>query len=204
MGILFPIWKGMVFMTKIYAPLKRYFLSLFFTLVLSLIPYIIFDNKLNIAISVISIIFTIIQIHAIYCMRPACGRIDKSFRYFIISLIGMIITLIITVAAIFVSIGLALLSAIVMLVFACISIVANYQFIWGLDELVTKNSYSYPNGKIRFMFWLTIINGLITGSLANSGAAIQALIVGTVCSICSLWLLYEYLQAVHERESKEL
>lgn len=192
-------------MTNIYAPLKRYFLSLFFTLVLSLIPYIIVNDVLAIILSAVSIIFTVVQIHAIYCMREACERIRKSFNYFIASLVGMIITLITAILGLYIeNITIALVSVIIMLVFACFSIFANFQFIWGLDELVVKNGYNYPQGKIKWMFWLTIINGLITGSLANAGATVQALIIGTVCSVCSLWLLYEYLQAVDQKENNQL
>ena len=192
-------------MTNIFAPLKRYFLSLFFTLVISLIPYIIVNDVLAIVLSAISIIFSIVQIHAIYCMREACERIRKSFNFFILSLAGMIITLITAILGLYSeNVGLALISIFIMIVFACFSIAANFQFIWGLDELVIKNGYNYPQGKIKWMFWLTIINGLITGSLANAGATVQALIIGTVCSVCSLWLLYEYLQAVNEKENKQI
>lgn len=192
-------------MTKIYSPLKRYFLSLFFTLVLSLIPYIIVNETLTIVLSAISIIFSIVQIQAIYAMRNSCERIRKSFNFFILSLIGMIITLVTAIIGLSAdNIGLTLFSLIIMLIFACFSIVSNFQFIWGLDELVVKNGYNYPQGKIKLMFWLTIFNGLITGSLANVGAVVQALIIGTVCSVCSLWLLYEYLQAVHDKENSVL
>ena len=195
----------MVFMTKIYSPLKRYFFSLFFTLVLSLISYIILNDVIAIAISAASIIFTIIQIQAIYAMRNSCERIKKSFNFFILSLVGMIITLIITILSVFKqNIQLALVSVIIMFVFACFSIVADFQFIWGLDELIVKNGYNYPQGKIKWIFWFSIINALISGSLVNTGAIVQALIIGTVCSVCSLWLLYEYLQAVNEKENNQI
>lgn len=201
----FSIWKGMVFMTNIYAPLKRYFLSLFFTLALSLISYIISSNILAIVVSVFSIIFSVIQIHAIYCMRNSCERIRKSFNFFILSLVGMIISLIITILGIYSdNISIALFSVIIMLVFACFSIVADFQLIWGLDELIVKNGYNYPQGKIKWIFWFSIINALISGSLVNTGAIVQALIIGTVCSVCSLWLLYEYLQAVNEKENNQI
>lgn len=204
MGI-FSIWKGMVFMTNIYAPLKRYFLSLFFTLALSLISYIISSDILTVVISVFSIIFSVIQIHAIYCMRNSCERIRKSFNFFILSLVGMIISLIITILGIYSdNISIALFSVIIMLVFACFSIVADFQLIWGLDELIVKNGYNYPQGKIKWIFWFSIINALISGSLVNTGAIVQALIIGTVCSVCSLWLLYEYLQAVNEKENNQI
>ena len=204
MGI-FSIWKGMVFMTNIYAPLKRYFLSLFFTLALSLISYIISSDILTVVISVFSIIFSVIQIHAIYCMRNSCERIRKSFNFFILSLVGMIISLIITILGIYSdNISIALFSVIIMIVFACFSIVADFQLIWGLDELIVKNGYNYPQGKIKWMFWFSIINALISGSLVNTGAIVQALIIGTVCSVCSLWLLYEYLQAVNEKENNQI
>lgn len=201
----FSIWKGMVFMTNIYAPLKRYFLSLFFTLALSLISYIISSDILTVVISVFSIIFSVIQIHAIYCMRNSCERIRKSFNFFILSLVGMIISLIITILGIYSdNISIALFSVIIMLVFACFSIVADFQLIWGLDELIVKNGYNYPQGKIKWIFWFSIINALISGSLVNTGAIVQALIIGTVCSVCSLWLLYEYLQAVNEKENNQI
>ena len=204
MGI-FSIWKGMVFMTNIYAPLKRYFLSLFFTLALSLISYIISSDILTVVISVFSIIFSVIQIHAIYCMRNSCERIRKSFNFFILSLVGMIISLIITILGIYSdNISIALFSVIIMIVFACFSIVADFQLIWGLDELIVKNGYNYPQGKIKWIFWFSIINALISGSLVNTGAIVQALIIGTVCSVCSLWLLYEYLQAVNEKENNQI
>ena len=201
----FSIWKGMVFMINIYAPLKRYFLSLFFTLALSLISYVILNNIVAIVISAASIIFTIIQIQSIYAMRNSCERIRKSFNFFIISLVGMIITLIITILSVFKqNIQLALFSVIIMIVFACFSIVADFQLIWGLDELIVKNGYNYPQGKIKWIFWFSIINALISGSLVNTGAIVQALIIGTVCSVCSLWLLYEYLQAVNEKENNQI
>lgn len=192
-------------MTNIYAPLKRYFLSLFFTLALSLISYIISSDILAIVVSVFSIIFSVIQIHAIYCMRNSCERIRKSFNFFILSLVGMIISLIITILGIYSdNISIALFSVIIMLVFACFSIVADFQLIWGLDELIVKNGYNYPQGKIKWIFWFSIINALISGSLVNTGAIVQALIIGTVCSVCSLWLLYEYLQAVNEKENNQI
>lgn len=192
-------------MTNIYAPLKRYFLSLFFTLALSLISYIISSDILTVVISVFSIIFSVIQIHAIYCMRNSCERIRKSFNFFILSLVGMIISLIITILGIYSdNISIALFSVIIMLVFACFSIVADFQLIWGLDELIVKNGYNYPQGKIKWIFWFSIINALISGSLVNTGAIVQALIIGTVCSVCSLWLLYEYLQAVNEKENNQI
>lgn len=190
-------------MPSVYKPLKRYFYATFFTLALSLVQYSTDNAVFLLLTNIIFIVFYIVQIQALFAMRPISKRFKSAFRFFIMSLVGIILSIIVIGFSIYSkNIYLATVSLLAMVVFAVFSIVANYQFAWGLDDLVTERNYNYPKGKIKLIFWLSIISSLFVSSIIQAGAFIPALVIGTACSIYTLWLLYSYLQEVEKAESQ--
>lgn len=93
--------------------------------------------------------------------------------------------------------------SILALVFALFSVIANYHFYWGLDELIETHGYHYPLGRIKWCFYISIISTVVVLFVefaAGSGWLTQFL--SLAASGVQLYLFYGYLQAVRTREEQ--
>ncbi|MBS7223748.1 MAG: hypothetical protein KH050_00205 [Clostridiaceae bacterium] len=193
--------------TKIYEPLKLFFYASLINLILILIPSA--DNAFfDLLISFVGIAAGIISLYALYRMRDISSHLRGAFNFSVLSIIGMLVSLLFTVISTFnadsgFAIGMILFFSILALVFALFSVIANYHFYWGLDELIETNGYHYPLGRIKWCFYISIISTVVVLFVefaAGSGWLTQFL--SFAASGVQLYLFYGYLQAVRTREEQ--
>ena len=193
--------------TKIYEPLKLFFYASLINLIIILIPSTgsLFFNLL---INLIGIAAGIISLYALYRMRGISSHLRGAFNYTVLSIIGMLVSLLFTVISTFnadsgFAFGMVLFFSILTLVFALFSVIANYHLYWGLDELIEINGYHYPLGRIKWCFYISIISTVVVLFVefaVGSGWITQFL--SLAASGVQLYLLYGYLQAVRTREEQ--
>ena len=95
--------------------------------------------------------------------------------------------------------ALSILLLLVTLAGLIVMIVADYYFYFALDELILPRGYSYPLGRIRWCFWLSLIGGIIA-TIVGAVSPFLALVVKIVMAAVIIWLLWQYLQAVKAKE----
>ena len=78
-------------------------------------------------------------------------------------------------------------------------IVADYYFYFALDGLISPRGYNYPSGRIRWCFWLSLIGGIVC-TIVASFSPFVSLVLEIVVAVVIVWLLWQYLQAVKEKE----
>lgn len=160
-----------------------------------------------------NVIGIIIMVCGMSDLRKVSERLDHAYVHQIASLIAGAAwcVLLLILPAMKTNSGVGIL---VFLIFVCIivlagfGITATYHLFIGLDEQVVPCGIVYPEGRIRWCFYL----GIITGAIAmffmimnldqpQSGNAIQT-IAAIAVSLARLNLLYEFMNAVKQAEEQ--
>ncbi|MGO5029390.1 hypothetical protein [Candidatus Agathobaculum pullicola] len=151
----------------------------------------------HIIASLMGFVVGVVQLYELYTMREVSDGMGRAWRTMLLSLIltfgGLILTLL--------AIGsvLSILLLLVTLAGLIVMIVADYYFYFALDELILPRGYSYPSGRIRWCFWLSLIGGIIA-TIVGAASSFLALVVQIVIAAVIVWLLWQYLQAVKAKE----
>ena len=151
----------------------------------------------HIIASLMGFVAGVIQLYEVYEMRDVSDGMGRAWRTMLLSLILTFGGLILTILAI--GSALSILLLLVTLAGLIVMIVADYYFYFALDELILPRGYSYPLGRIRWCFWLSLIGGIIA-TIVGAVSPFLALVVKVVMAAVIIWLLWQYLQAVKAKE----
>lgn len=147
--------------------------------------------------SIIALAANIVQLYEVYAMRDVSDGMARAWRWKIVSIALMIGGMVLVLLALGSILGLFL--ALLTVAGAVGMLVADYYFFAGLDGLILPRGYDYPTGRIRWCFWLQLISNIAVMLVGNLipflGALIQLVLMAVI-----LWLLWQYLQAVKEKE----
>lgn len=173
----------------IYRNLWMYWLMLLISLVL--LP---FDNVVTM---IIGLVVSIVQLYEVYAMRDVSDSMGHAWRILVIGLVLTFGGLILTILAI--GSALSILLLLVTIGGLLVMLVADYFFYSALDELILPRGYDYPQGRIRWCFWLSLIGGFASG-IVGVVSTFLGLLVQIVLAAVIIWLLWQYLQAVKAKE----
>lgn len=151
----------------------------------------------NIVVSIVSLVVNIVQLYEVYAMREVSDGMGRAWRMLLISFALTFGGLLLTILAI--GSALSILLLVVTLAGLIVMLVANYYFYSALDELIVPRGYDYPQGRIRWCFWLSLIGGIVC-SIVGVFSAIVSLVIEIVVAAAIVWLLWQYLQAVKVKE----
>lgn len=167
----------------------------------------VFDQTL---LAVLAMVASIVQLYALAKLRPFHRRIGMAFTYTIISLITLVVTLVLAVIGVsdmsapYMGGGWIGLLLIVLLIGAVCAILSAYNFYWALDELIETNGYDYPQGRIRWCFYIVFIRAVVNLLLTRlAPSAFLISLCALAAQIVALILLWQYLQAVKIREQQD-
>lgn len=160
---------------------------------------------LQLPVALASIVASIVMLYEVYRLGKYSSRLSTAFSYQLVGTIGVILSLTVgVVAGLFAGIGVGagifIFMALVALVFAILSAIGQYHFYWGLDEWIVPNGYDYPEGKIRWGFYVTVLGVIVQIPLRMLSLAVMESLVATMISVVQLVLLYQYAQAVRRKE----
>lgn len=79
------------------------------------------------------------------------------------------------------------------------TLVANYHFIWALDERITTHGYCYPKKRIRWCFFALLIDTVLL-LMPDMRATQTGTAVSLLCNGVYLVLFFQYIQAVKAAE----
>ena len=151
----------------------------------------------HIIASLMGFVVGVVQLYELYTMREVSDGMGRAWRTMLLSLIltfgGLLMTLLALGSV------LSVLLLFVTLAGLIVMIVADYYFYFALDELILPRGYSYPSGRIRWCFWLSLIGGIIA-TIVGAASSFLALVVQIVIAAVIVWLLWQYLQAVKAKE----
>lgn len=151
----------------------------------------------NIVVSIVSLVVNIVQLYEVYAMREVSDGMGRAWRMLLISFALTFGGLLLTILAI--GSALSILLLVVTLAGLIVMLVANYYFYSALDELIVPRGYDYPQGRIRWCFWLQLIGGFAY-RIGSAVSPFLALVVQIVIVAVIVWLLWQYLQAVKVKE----
>lgn len=151
----------------------------------------------HIIASLIGFVVGIVQLYELYAMRDVSDGMGRAWRTMLLSLVLTFGGLLMTLLALGSVLGILLLF--VTLAGLIIMMVADYYFYFALDELVAPRGYNYPLGRIRWCFWLSLIGGIVA-TIMGVFSSFASLVVQIVVAAIIVWLLWQYLQAVKEKE----
>ena len=185
---------------KLYKWLLWYWVAMVASMVLGL-----FDQTV---LMIFSLAASVVQLYALAKLRPFHERIQKSFTYTIICLVLMIVTLLAALLGISTmttgSGAWVVLLLAVLVASAVFALLSSYHFYWALDELRDANGYDYPDGRIRWCFYLAIISVGVTFVVQQiSYGSFLYYFVSLGFQIAILALLWRYIKAVQLREEQE-
>lgn len=149
----------------------------------------------HIIASLVGVVVGVVQLYELYAMRDVSEGMGRAWRTMLLSLALTFGGLLMTLLALGSVLGVLLLF--VTLAGLIVMIVADYYFFFALDELISPRGYNYPQGRIRWCFWLSLIGGIVVGAFSPFVSLVVQIIVAAVI----VWLLWQYLQAVKEKES---
>lgn len=149
----------------------------------------------HIIASLVGVVVGVVQLYELYAMRDVSEGMGRAWRTMLLSLALTFDGLLMTLLALGSVLGVLLLF--VTLAGLIVMIVADYYFFFALDELISPRGYNYPQGRIRWCFWLSLIGGIVVGAFSPFVSLVVQIIVAAVI----VWLLWQYLQAVKEKES---
>lgn len=148
----------------------------------------------HIIASLVGVVVGVVQLYELYAMRDVSEGMGRAWRTMLLSLALTFGGLLMTLLALGSVLGVLLLF--VTLAGLIVMIVADYYFFFALDELISPRGYNYPQGRIRWCFWLSLIGGIVVGAFSPFVSLVVQIIVAAVI----VWLLWQYLQAVKEKE----
>ena len=148
----------------------------------------------HIIASLVGLVVGVVQLYELYAMRDVSEGMGRAWRTMLLSLALTFGGLLMTLLALGSVLGVLLLF--VTLAGLIVMIVADYYFFFALDELISPRGYNYPQGRIRWCFWLSLIGGIVAGAFSPFVSLVVQIIVAAVI----VWLLWQYLQAVKEKE----
>ena len=185
---------------KLYKWLLWYWVAMVASMVLGL-----FDQTV---LMIFSLAASVVQLYALAKLRPFHERIQKSFTYTIICLVLMIVTLLAALLGISTmttgSGAWVVLLLAVLVASAVFALLSSYHFYWALDELRDANGYNYPDGRIRWCFYLAIISVGVTFVVQQiSYGSFLYYFVSLGFQIAILVLLWRYIKAGQLREEQE-
>ncbi len=151
----------------------------------------------HIIASLIGFIVGVVQLYELYAMRDVSDGMGRAWRTMLLSLALTFGGLLLTILAI--GSALSILLLVVTLAGLIVMLVANYYFYSALDELIVPRGYDYPQGRIRWCFWLQLIGGFAY-RIGSAVSPFLALVVQIVIVAVIVWLLWQYLQAVKVKE----
>lgn len=151
----------------------------------------------HIIASLIGFVAGVVQLYELYTMREVSDGMGRAWRTMLLSLILTFGGLLMTLLALGSVLGVLLLF--VTLAGLIVMIVADYYFYFALDELILPRGYNYPQGRIRWCFWLSLIGGIVA-TIVGSFSFFVSLVVQLIMSAIIVWLLWQYLQAVKAKE----
>lgn len=151
----------------------------------------------HIIASLMGFVAGVVQLYELYTMREVSDGMGRAWRTMLLSLILTFGGLLMTLLALGSVLGVLLLF--VTLAGLIVMIVADYYFYFALDELILPRGYNYPQGRIRWCFWLSLIGGIVA-TIVGVVSPFLALVVNIVVAAVIVWLLWQYLHAVKEKE----
>ena len=151
----------------------------------------------HIIASLIGFVAGVVQLYELYTMREVSDGMGRAWRTMLLSLILTFGGLLMTLLALGSVLGVLLLF--VTLAGLIVMIVADYYFYFALDELILPRGYNYPQGRIRWCFWLSLIGGIVA-TIVGAFSPFVSLVVQIIVSAIIVWLLWQYLQAVKAKE----
>ena len=160
-------------------------------LALVLLP---FDNTVA---GILGLVLGIVELYEVYAMREVSEGMGRAWRWMVIGLVLTFGSLVLALLALGSVLGVLLLF--VTLAGLIVMIVADYYFYFALDELILPRGYNYPQGRIRWCFWLSLIGGIVA-TIVGVVSPFLALVVNIVVAAVIVWLLWQYLQAVKEKD----
>lgn len=152
----------------------------------------------HIIVSLMGLVAGVVQLYELYTMRDVSEGMGRAWRTMLLSLALTFGGLLMTILALGSVLGVLLLF--VTLAGLIVMIVADYYFYFALDELISPRGYNYPQGRIRWCFWLSLI-GSIVCAIVGAFPPFVSLVLELVVAAVIVWLLWQYLQAVKEKES---
>ena len=160
---------------------------------------------LQLPVALASIAASIVMLYEVYRLGKYSSRLSTAFSYQLVGTIGAMLSLVVGVlSGLFagngMGVGIFIFMMLVALVFAILSAIGQYHFYWGLDEWIVPNGYDYPEGKIRWGFYVTILGVIVQIPLRMLSLATMESLVATTISVVQLVLLYQYAQAVRRKE----
>lgn len=151
----------------------------------------------HIIASIIGLVVGVVQLYELYAMRDVSDGMGRAWRTMLLSLAltfgGLLLTLLALGSV------LSVLLLFVTLAGLIVMIVADYYFFFALDELILPRGYNYPQGRIRWCFWLSLIGGIVA-TVVGAFSPFVSLVLQIIVAAIIVWLLWQYLQAVKEKE----
>lgn len=151
----------------------------------------------HIIASLMGFVVGVVKLYELYAMRDVSDGMGRAWRTMLLSLAltfgGLLMTLLALGSV------LSILLLLVALAGLIVMILADYYFYFALDGLIFPRGYNYPSGRIRWCFWLTLIGGIVC-TIVISFSSFVSLVLEIVVAAVIVWLLWQYLQAVKEKE----
>ena len=151
----------------------------------------------HIIASLMGFVVGVVKLYELYAMRDVSDGMGRAWRTMLLSLAltfgGLLMTLLALGSV------LSILLLLVALAGLIVMIVADYYFYFALDGLIFPRGYNYPSGRIRWCFWLSLIGGIVC-TIVASFSPFVSLVLEIVVAVVIVWLLWQYLQAVKEKE----
>lgn len=148
---------------------------------------------------ILGLVAGLVQLYELYAMREVSDGMERSWRVRLVALIMTFGGLLMTLLALGSVLGVLLLF--VTLAGLIVMIVADYYFYFALDELILPRGYNYPQGRIRWCFWLSLIGGIVA-TVAGVFSPFVSLVVQIIVAAIIAVMLWQYLQAVKVKETE--
>ena len=144
----------------------------------------------------------ILQLYALSKLRFLSRRMQQAFRYTVISIVGIMILTLFLLASLLSPNGLPLviLSLILLVGFAILSMIADYQFYWGLGETIVPNEYDFSEDRLHWAFYWKLIALPVVFLAELSKVPLLPTICSLIFSSLSLFILYQFSQVVQQKE----
>lgn len=95
---------------------------------------------------------------------------------------------------------LVILSLILLVGFAILSMIADYQFYWGLGETIVPNEYDFSEDRLHWAFYWKLIALPVVFLAELSKVPLLPTICSLIFSSLSLFILYQFSQVVQQKE----
>lgn len=183
-------------------PLSLFLYASVFSLVINLLALIGIAQGALASIAVL--IALIVQINAVSRMRRAHMRLGKAYGFLIAELIVTVFAVLLAVIGVVggEAMGAAALAFMLLLGGIVLDVLYDFNLYWALDALNDEKQYGYPNGRIRWCFYLSLIGAGAAFLLNLVGTTFPTELIASLFAIPALVLLWQYITALRAWEQR--